>query len=186
MMYPEKEPTFEWDEAKANSNLEKHKVDFNEASTVFFDDDAFIDYDLAHSANEERFCIIGTSGFGRILIVIYTRRGNDHARLISARRANKKEKKNMEKIPEFDFSKARRMTAEEKRFFRRAFKNTFGYLPPRRKSHALKAKNQYKDIHLKIHLSVLEWAKRNAKKRGVKYQTVINESLLRLVTLPRA
>ena len=78
----------------------------------------------------------------------------------------------------FDFSRARRVTPEETEMFRRAFKNTFGHWPPRRGRPAKQSHQKYRDIHIKIHPKALFWAKARAKKRGVGYQTVINEVLL--------
>jgi len=84
----------------------------------------------------------------------------------------------MKKIREFDFSKARRVTPEETEFFRRAIENTFGIKrPPRGRPFKHPAK-KYKDIHIKIHPDALKWAKSEAGRRGIGYQTVINEVLL--------
>lgn len=80
----------------------------------------------------------------------------------------------------FPFHKARRVTPQELRVFRKAIKNTLGYLPARR-GRPLKGKDKYKDIHLKIHPIVLDWAKKTAKKKGIGYQTLLNETLLQHV-----
>ncbi len=83
---------YEWDEAKARSNLEKHGVSFEDASSVFADP-LYIDfYDPEHSIEEHRYLIIGTSGSGRLLIVSYTER-EDVVRLISAREVTSAERK---------------------------------------------------------------------------------------------
>jgi uncharacterized DUF497 family protein len=75
---------FEWDEAKAASNLEKHGVSFEEATAVFADP-LYVDFfDPDHSDAEERYLIIGMSAAGRLLIVSYTER-DDVVRIISAR-----------------------------------------------------------------------------------------------------
>lgn len=82
---------FEWDENKAQKNLSKHKVSFDEAKTIF-DDPLYIDfYDPDHSDNEERYLIVGESKQGRLLIVSYTERGNS-IRLISARQVTSAER----------------------------------------------------------------------------------------------
>ncbi len=87
---------YEWDEAKATGNLEKHGVSFEEASSVFADP-LYIDfYDPEHSAEEHRYLIIGTSESGRVLIVSYTERDNV-VRLISARELTSAERKAYEK-----------------------------------------------------------------------------------------
>lgn len=76
--------TFDWDEAKAATNLAKHRVAFDEAKTVF-DDPLYVDfYDPDHSVDEPRYILIGTSRQGRLLIISYTERTNA-IRLISAR-----------------------------------------------------------------------------------------------------
>jgi uncharacterized DUF497 family protein len=76
---------FEWDLAKAESNLRKHGVSFEEATTAFADRRAVFRDDLAHSEEEDRFLIIGCSKNDRILIVAYTYRTADIVRVISAR-----------------------------------------------------------------------------------------------------
>jgi hypothetical protein len=82
---------FEWDENKAERNLSKHGVSFEEAKTVF-DDPLYVDfYDPDHSENEERYLIVGESNQGRVLIVSYTERGNS-IRLISAREVTRTER----------------------------------------------------------------------------------------------
>lgn len=81
---------FEWDQEKAQSNLVKHGVSFEEAQTVF-DDPLYVDfYDPDHSENENRYIIIGMSSVGNILLVSYTERG-DIIRIISARQVTKQE-----------------------------------------------------------------------------------------------
>lgn len=82
---------FEWDEQKAESNLAKHKVSFDEAKTVFTDPLYLDFYDPDHSDDEDRYIIVGESEQQRLLIVSYTERGQK-VRLISAREATRKEK----------------------------------------------------------------------------------------------
>ena len=83
---------FEWDEAKAEANLAKHAVTFDEALTCFYDPDQVAFYDPEHSGDEHRELLIGHSSQGRLLIVSYTLRGRI-ARLISARKATRREAK---------------------------------------------------------------------------------------------
>lgn len=83
---------FEWDEDKAAANLAKHATSFEEASTVFNDSFSLTIYDEAHSFNEERYIDIGTSQSLRLLVVVYTERGN-HIRIISARQATTAERR---------------------------------------------------------------------------------------------
>ena len=84
---------FEWDEAKASSNLAKHRVAFDEARTVFSDPLAKIFDDEAHSTDEAREIIIGHSVEARLLIVSFTERGRNRIRIISARPASRRERK---------------------------------------------------------------------------------------------
>jgi len=86
------ELTFEWDEEKAEANLRKHKVGFEEAKTLFNDPFLLTFPDLGHSESEERYISIGTSAKGRALVVIHTER-EDHIRLISCRKATAKERR---------------------------------------------------------------------------------------------
>jgi len=82
---------FEWDESKARSNLARHDVSFEEAATVFGDPLSLTIPDPAHSQAEDRFVIIGHSHQGKLLVVVHTERG-DNIRVISARRATKRER----------------------------------------------------------------------------------------------
>lgn len=84
----------EWDEEKAASNLRKHGVDFAEAVLVLEDELALTVRDL-HSQREERFVTLGCDLLGRLLVVVYTWRG-ERLRLISARHATSKERRNYE------------------------------------------------------------------------------------------
>ncbi len=87
---------FEWDRIKANLNFPKHGVNFTEAITVFNNPLAKIFDDEAHSKNEKREIIIGHSSRGRLLIIIFTERKQNLIRLINARVATKKERKDYE------------------------------------------------------------------------------------------
>jgi uncharacterized protein len=83
--------TFEWDSEKAQANLKKHRVGFEEASTVFADPMSITIQDPDHSHGEARFLDIGLSRAGRLLVVAYTERGN-RIRVINARPATRREK----------------------------------------------------------------------------------------------
>jgi uncharacterized protein len=84
---------FEWDHAKAESNLKKHHVSFDLAVTVFDDPYALIAPDPKHSSTEQREWIIGESDDG-VLVVIFTKRLEGKIyRVISARRAKRRERK---------------------------------------------------------------------------------------------
>ena len=84
-------PTYEWDEQKAQTNLRKHGVSFDEAETVFDDPLAITIPDPDHSQAEVRFVDIGQSDKGRLLVVTYTERGKQ-TRLINARIATRTER----------------------------------------------------------------------------------------------
>ena len=86
---------FQWDENKARTNLAKHGVSFEAAATVFGDPLSLTIPDPAHSQNEDRIVILGTSHNDKLLVVVHTERG-DSIRLISARRASRKERKSYE------------------------------------------------------------------------------------------
>ena len=86
---------FEWDPRKAALNLAKHKVSFVEAVTAFGDPLGHIIDDPRHSADEERFVLLGRSGRRRLLVVMFTERG-EAIRLISARRATPRERRGHE------------------------------------------------------------------------------------------
>ena len=83
---------FEWDQKKNRINISKHGISFEEATTVFADENAVIFDDPEHSLSEERFLIIGASRARKLFIVSHCYRNNDGViRIISARNANKKE-----------------------------------------------------------------------------------------------
>ncbi len=83
----------EWDEKKNIANQKKHGVSFEEARTVFLDEEGILIPDPDHSETEERFVIIGRSIQFRILVVCHCYRENDEViRLISARKANSLER----------------------------------------------------------------------------------------------
>ena len=86
---------FQWDQNKARTNLAKHGVSFEEAATVFGDALSLTIPDPAHSQKEERYIILGSSHTGKLLVVVHTERG-DSIRIISARRASRKECKSHE------------------------------------------------------------------------------------------
>ncbi|MBN3951982.1 MAG: BrnT family toxin [Nostoc sp. NMS7] len=83
---------FEWDSQKAQFNVKKHGVSFDEAATIFYDPLYLEDYDEAHSDQEDRFKIIGVSSSGRLLVVTCTQRV-DRIRIISSRLATKNERR---------------------------------------------------------------------------------------------
>src|SRR5260370_25959775 len=84
---------FEWDARKATANSRPHGVSFEEAKTVFLDEEALLIPDEEHSSEEDRFVIMGFSVQPRILVVCHCyRQSGDVIRIISARKAGRKER----------------------------------------------------------------------------------------------
>lgn len=87
--------SFTWDPRKNMQNQRKHGITFEEARTVFFDENALIFNDPDHSDYEERFLLLGYSAIGNILVVVHCyRHSENEIRIISARKATKKERLN--------------------------------------------------------------------------------------------
>jgi len=83
---------FEWDDRKARENKRKHRISFEEAQTAFLDENAMRYFDPDHSADEDRFLMLGMSFRLRILVVCHCYRASDSViRIISARKADKRE-----------------------------------------------------------------------------------------------
>ncbi|MCK4624824.1 MAG: BrnT family toxin [Phycisphaerae bacterium] len=90
-----------WDKRKNSENKKKHGVSFEEAGTVFYDENARLIHDPDHSVREERFILLGLSVRLRVLVVCHCYRQDEALiRIISARKATKKEQKRyVEKLP---------------------------------------------------------------------------------------
>ena len=89
--------TFEWDAAKAKSNLKKHGVSFSEAESAFYDEFAIQFFDGENVELENRFLMLGFSSESRLLIVCHCERGaGEIIRIISARKATRNERKHYE------------------------------------------------------------------------------------------
>jgi hypothetical protein len=85
---------FEWDEIKAQSNLKKHNVSFEEAESAFYDEQALIFFDPDNSEGEDRFLLLGTIFKLKQLVVCHCLRDDESKiRIISARKADKRESK---------------------------------------------------------------------------------------------
>lgn len=85
---------FEWDKNKNEVNKKKHKISFEEAKTVFYDEAALLIDDPEHSKEEERFIILGLSNQTKLLVVCHCYRASETViRIISARKATKTESK---------------------------------------------------------------------------------------------
>lgn len=83
---------FSWDDRKNKTNQKKHGISFEEAQTIFFDENAIEYYDPDHSENEDRFLMLGLSYRIRVLVVSYClRREDDEIRIILSRKATRKE-----------------------------------------------------------------------------------------------
>jgi uncharacterized protein len=87
-----KDLKFEWDKRKEKSNIKKHNISFEEARTVFFDENAIQFFDPDHSNDEDRFIMLGMSFKLRVIVVCHCFRETDTViRIISARKADKNE-----------------------------------------------------------------------------------------------
>lgn len=86
---------FEWDPRKAESNVRKHRVSFDEAATAFADPLSITVGDPDHSEDEQRFLLLGVSHAGRLLVIAHAER-LETVRLISARLANRHERQTYE------------------------------------------------------------------------------------------
>lgn len=85
------------------------------------------------------------------------------------------------KATEFPFASARRITPQETAAAEEAIKEQFGIEPPKRGRPAKDESERYEPVSIRLHPKVMEWAKEEAAERGVGYQTVINETLLKVV-----
>lgn len=88
---------FEWDAKKAAANLRKHGVDFADAALVL-EDDLAVSVPDPDARDERRFVAVGSDPHGRLLVVVYTWRG-ERLRLVSARRATRRERREYEREP---------------------------------------------------------------------------------------
>ena len=88
---------FEWNDKKAESNLKKHSISFDEAKSVFYDDLARVKNDPDHSIIDSRYIIQGLSNSNKLLVISFTERG-DRIRIINARKATKYERKQYEEF----------------------------------------------------------------------------------------
>jgi len=88
------DPTFEWSGRKASANRRKHGVSFDEAKSAFLDENARVIPDPEHSEDEDRFILLGLSIQLRLLVVVHCyREVDDVIRIISARKADRSERK---------------------------------------------------------------------------------------------
>jgi len=88
--------TYEWDPSKAAANIKKHRVTFEEAASVFLDPAALTFWDPDYYDNEDREITIGRSTRQRVLFIAHVARGEGRVRIISARRATRREQRQYE------------------------------------------------------------------------------------------
>jgi len=145
---------FDWDPLKAAANLRKHRVSFEEAKSVFYDEFAVQFFDEDHSTDEERFILLGMSAGAKLLLVCHCEREQETVvRIISARKATKREsafyrgKSTMK--AEYDLAK----------------------LKSRKNPYASKLK---KPVTIRLSEDVVEYFKGMAIESGVPYQSLIN------------
>jgi uncharacterized protein len=86
---------FEWDDVKQKRNVRIHGIDFKDTEDTFTDRHALIQFDDRHSLVEDRFFVLGRAGTGRLLMTVFTWRGNK-IRIISSRRASRREARGYE------------------------------------------------------------------------------------------
>ena len=145
---------FSWDNRKNSTNQKKHGVTFEEAQSVFFDENAIEYFDPDHSESEDRFLMLGHSYRLRVLVVSYTLRNDGtEIRIISARKATKKEQKNISRRKimrkEYNFSKMK------------GRKNPY-------------AKRLKKQVTIRMGVDIIEYFKRMSEDTGIPYQNLIN------------
>ena len=88
---------FAWSTRKATANKRKHRVSFDEAQTVFYDEEALLLDDPDHWEDEDRFLLLGLSSNLRVLVVVHSYTDDETIRIISARKANARERLMYEK-----------------------------------------------------------------------------------------
>lgn len=93
MLILDKYKAFEWDKGNIDKNYQKHGINPNEAEESFLDERAIILKDIKHSKKEKRYSLIGKTNTKKILFIVFTLR-KDKIRIISARKANKRERSN--------------------------------------------------------------------------------------------
>ena len=137
--------------------------------------------DPKHStASEERRWLIGESDIGVVVVVFTIRQPDSIYRLITALHGAPAGRRDpaMKKPREFPFERARRLTANEAEAARKAIERKLGKKRSRR-GRPPKGVEKYQPVSIRLHPSVIAWAKREARRRGLGYQTVINEVLLK-------
>ena len=137
---------FEWDSKKAKFNLGKHKISFKLAAEIFINKNHVLERTSKnHNCDEIRKMAIGKRENGTIIIIFTIRNKGKSYRIISARKANKKEKEIYMKITDhFKFEDAKLMTEKDLKPLREAYKTTFG---TKKKTKSKKLKRTKSDTH---------------------------------------
>jgi uncharacterized DUF497 family protein len=158
---------FEWDAKKAAGNLAKHGVSFEEAATIFADPEALDGPDVAHSAQEHRFLRLGRSVLDNILIVAYTlrdqRMAKKSASSVRGARAARKERRTAAKR-KIDFSDIPEASDEQLGAMRRVGRPLLG-------------DRARQLIAIRLDPDVLTRLRKEARRRNVGYQTLVNRVL---------
>jgi len=89
---------FVWDDRKSDSNKRKHGLSFDEAMSCFYDPLHLLISDPDPASGEERMILIGMSSDGRLLVVVHIEKTESEIRLISARKATKRERRQYEEV----------------------------------------------------------------------------------------
>ena len=156
---------FEWDPRKAEANAAKHGVSFDNAVTVFLDGNALDGPDLQHSKAELRFLRLGRAADGHVLMVAYTlRRSGDAETIGSSARGGRAAANARRTARRIDYSDTPEASPEQLRAMRRVGRPPLGDEPRRL-------------IAIRVDPSVLESFRKEARRRHVGYQTLINEVL---------
>ena len=156
---------------KAAANLAKHDVSFDEAATVFADPSGFNGPDVRHSTHERRFLRLGRSVAGRVLMVAHTQRRSGHAtRSESSPRGERAEKKGRRTVAprKIDFSDLPEASGAQLRAMRRVGRPPLGTRARRL-------------IAIRLDPEVLARFRKEAKRRNIGYQTLINKALAEYV-----
>ena len=166
---------FEWDPKKATANAAKHGLTFELAITAFDDPFALVALDVPHSmSKEERWWLIGEADTGgAVVVVLFV--GSSVRDLQTGRNDG-----DMAKANDFPFERARRVTPREVEAARKAIEAKLRTKRPRRWRPPKRVTEKYRPVSIRLHPKVIDWAKKEARRRGVGYQTVINEVLLRM------
>ncbi len=146
---------FEWDENKNDINKKKHRISFEEAKTVFYDENALVINDPEHSQEEDRFIILGVSDKTNLLVVCHCYRESDSViRIISARKATTTETNQYNNFQDGDIMR-------EEYDFSNAKRNPY-------------AKKLKKQITINIDIDTVDYFKKQSEISGIPYQTLIN------------